>query len=536
MQPSDLYAQEIKTFEAEITVEIRENDIAFARNNAFQLLKKEILSLALSDLISEVLLQEYQSTILNRGKISSNKYIRSVKILQEKSENSKFQMKLQGAVQMDTLREALAEQQLIFKDDPFKEITFVIGGGIQLPVEELTERLEQFHLRVGFIEEFDPVILENLKSEPRILEKELFLRFPGNNIILYAEMIASGTTDDLLKGVLFKIFRRNDYKLLGQIRWSLSEPVQPEFLEESLRKNLDKNLARFSLYSLKIGDYEGGKKEDYLLKVDGLNTPYKQYIFERRVLKTDRRIKSFRLSELSKIGSTYKIQAKAEFDEMKRIFEKENQYFDMTVLKEDYLEASINLSARWKKYERKTEMSDWEPDPAALTLIKEILSPDAEVLSFRWTPTLVEKEPNNRSHEFNLLPENSMITGRVSSRSDSDIYQLSSSDDRSVLVIDWVRFGKTALSPRLKLYDENFTLLGSYKLSKTQNRLRIHYPISLLPTHNKFIQISDELGFIRGETGGYKSYSYLLKYWWEKGINQIEQIPMWSKDQDQLPN
>jgi len=32
-----------------------------------------------------------------------------------------------------------------------------------------------------------------------------------------------------------------------------------------------------------------------------------------------------------------------------------------------------------------------------------------------------------------------------------------------------------------------------------------------------YIRITDQIGFIKGETGGYKSFFYLLKYQW-KGI------------------
>ena len=255
----------------------------------------------------------------------------------------------------------------------------------------------------------------------------------------------------------------------------------------------------------------------YLLHVKGINTPYKRSVFEKRILASNRKIINFQFVELSKNTVTYKIQSGAEISEISDIFAKNKRYFDLTVLGENQMGIVINLSATWNTPIKATKVKRWNRTPEIIRQIKKIVSPKAKSLSSGWTPSYTEIEPNNKSHEVNLLPENRFLIGRISSRSDSDVFKLNGSTRRTLLVVKWVRLGRTSLTPQLKLYDEDFNLLNTYNFSRSRRILRIKYRFDGVPTGKVFIKVNDKLGFIRGETGGYKSYSYLLMFSWIKG-------------------
>jgi hypothetical protein len=108
------------------------------------------------------------------------------------------------------------------------------------------------------------------------------------------------------------------------------------------------------------------------------------------------------------------------------------------------------------------------------------------------------------------------MLGNISSRADEDIYQLQVPDkESSTIVIDWIRIGKTSLSPQLRLYDKNFNFLNNYSLLGRRNRLKFRYTLQKDLSRQLYIRVSDAVGFFQGETGGYKSYQYLLKFDWK---------------------
>jgi hypothetical protein len=267
----------------------------------------------------------------------------------------------------------------------------------------------------------------------------------------------------------------------------------------------------------KNGTIAATGQEIYLLRIKGINTPYKRSVFEKKILASNRKIINFQFVELSKDAVAYKIQTRAEISNPNDIFTKNERYFDLTVLGENQTGTVINLSATWNTPIKTTKVKRWNRTPEIIRQIKKIVSPKAKSLSPGWIPSRTEIEPNNKSHEVNLLPENRFLLGRISSRSDSDVFRLNGSTKRSLLVVKWVRLGRTSLTPQLKLYDEDFNLLNTYNFSKSRRILRIKYRFDGVPTGKVFIKVGDKLGFIRGETGGYKSYSYLLLFRWIKG-------------------
>ena len=177
----------------------------------------------------------------------------------------------------------------------------------------------------------------------------------------------------------------------------------------------------------------------------------------------------------------------------------------------------MEITAVYTVEEEISELDGWEYQVDTLTRIRKTFEvPEEEEIGEAFIPKIVEKEPNNTSRVTNFLPSATRVLGNISSRADEDIFQLQlPEEDSSSIMIDWIRVGKTSLSPQLRLYDENFNFLGNYALSGKSKRLKFSYTLPSDAPKVIFIRISDAVGFIQGETGGYKSYQYMLRFEWK---------------------
>ncbi|PCI25245.1 MAG: hypothetical protein COB67_10905 [SAR324 cluster bacterium] len=515
---ASLFAQEFKTYIAETEVPIQERDIALARNSAFQELKRKLLFQAIQDMIDPVLFQEYQSLIFKGTAFRPQNYLTSVKVLDEAKTGNQFAMTLQGTVQVAPLREYLQKLKLIFKEDPWYDVSFIVEEDLQLSIAPFQQRFGLFHLNIKPQEALSSFVLEEMGDDPKLLAEELFFLYPENQILFLLEAQRE-TQSEMIDSLKIRIFRRADGQQLNSITWSFSTPIAPSELPTTLMNLPSKFKALFSFNTLKVDAYDVGRRENYLLHVEGLATAYQRFIFETKVLKADRRIPKHLLSGLSLKQATYAIQANIEITALAKSLERENAYFDFIVTEPDLGELSILAIWKGKTQPRQAEL--WQLNPKILEQLRLTLDADKEQLDPEFFPSYVESEPNNKSQQMNLIGQSKWLLGKISSRNDEDLYQLTGTSKKSVIVIDWIRFGRTALSPLLKLYDQDFQLLGAYRLLGPQTKLRIHYQFHDTPTDKVYVRVSDAIGSIQGETGGYKYFNYLIQYQWEKQSTPI---------------
>jgi len=321
----------------------------------------------------------------------------------------------------------------------------------------------------------------------------------------------AGNRKGKIEKLYCNILRKTDARELGTISWNFPYYTRIPNINHSITQNPSRYWARFSLPTLKFGDYEGGEENNYQVRLLGIQTPYQRHIFETKILKKNRKVISHTLVELSREQVIYHLEAATKIESLARDLEKENPWFQIQVL--DWNQESIDLLAGWKDFIMDRSPVQWKIEASILGKIQKTLNPE-EDLALENIPTHVEVEPNNTSQNTNIFQENTLLLGLISSRADEDIYQISGKENETTLVINWTRFGKTALSPQLKLYDEQFQHLGTYKIRGSQTSLRIQYEHEDQFSQKIFLRISDEVGFIQGETGGFKSYRYLLKYHW----------------------
>ena len=178
-----------------------------------------------------------------------------------------------------------------------------------------------------------------------------------------------------------------------------------------------------------------------------------------------------------------------------------------------------------------SELVEWELKPRILAMIQAFLTPpdvDNEepvnndlfaesVFDEVYLPRLQEKEPNNTSKKLNGLPPSTLMIGYISSRADEDLFQLKRNTESATLEVEWIRIGKTTLSPQLRLYDQALNFVSKYSLSKSQNKIKFQYTFEQGVPRKVYLRVTDKVGFIQGETGGFKSFYYLLRYQWLEG-------------------
>ena len=509
-----LFSQETRLFEDIITVPILEKDTVFARNNAFQTLQKRLLAQAVKELLGVHLFEEYQKLIFRQKDIVPGNYLDTVQIQQEYAMDEKFTMKLQGVILLSELKERLRKLNLVLLDDPLVPIVLIVERDLFIPKEKLAERLRLFRIHIAAEDRVDMSAIPYEARDQRPFIESLFNRFPDFRIIYLIEKVSTAHYKDLGE-IRVRIFRSTDFTQISLFGLKLKPPIQIANQENHFDRIHSRFLSLFTINSCKRHLYTQGMESLIELELTGIQSPFWRYQFEEKILKPDRNIRSYFLKTLSKDVAGYQLATGYSVTSLVPTIEKSNQHFDL------YAEVSgpnrLQVWAIYKGVERISDLDAWEVRPKTIDAIRATFDlPEEEMLNEDLLPEFIEKEPNNTSHELNFLPLSKRVIGNLSSRADEDIFQLQQPEKNhaTTLIIDWIRIGKTALSPQLRLYDKNFNFLHSYSVSENQKRMKISHTLQKDATKQLYLRISDSIGFIQGETGGYKSCQYMLLLTW----------------------
>lgn len=372
-----------------------------------------------------------------------------------------------------------------------------------------------------------------------------------------------------VSGLQLRILRKSDLEEINTISLKLPRaiPENSSTLKEKVGEAIPRLTSLLTINSVKRNTYESGLDSSYFIDISGLNAPYLRSAFEHRVLKTMKSINSYSLVQLSVDMCRYVIHSKSDLETLIKDLQQSNPYFELMIEGTEF--NTIHIAAFYHYTATATEPELWSPDQKTLQNIREsvldsrgvIDTPDSEdPLHIFYFPTLVEKEPNNSNIQFNSIPPSTYILGTINNRSDEDIFELKgveisdsqlelkyfpenlngnennnrpdeqkqlkkpvtasaesiepADDNRATIYLDWIQIGKTALAPQLRLYDEYFNFINAFKLVHSQKRLLFNYTFTQSIPEKIYIRISDKIGFIQGETGGFKQFQYMIRYSW----------------------
>jgi len=502
------YSAQLKTYQAETTQPIVDKDVVYARDVAFQNLRRTLIDQAVLDLLGPEMYEMYRSAEFTQGKLRSSRFLNSVKVLKEAKEGREFFMSINGQVALSDLSESLRRMNLVLKNDSWQKVTLLVESPLVLPEKALIARLKIFHLKV---ESVKSVNLDS--SEPRDTPQQiesLFTQHPKARLIFLIETQKSTDTGEDSIGL--RVLRKSGYRQLGVYSKTVGT-VAEDGWSEVLEDNQPGFLALFSLTSIQQASFSEGEQSMVRLEVSGLDSPFLRNQFEDHILRDKSEIRHFGLARLARAGAVYQVQVRRGADSLVNKLNKPNPYFHFEIT--DSSASQIQLSAASKFSRSQSVLKEFSSDEDMLNQIAALLGQDPETLPpEEWVPLFIEVEPNDNAQKVNILGPNILVTGRVSSRADADIFELKPKKGSKTLSIVWGRVGKTSLSPQLKLYDQRFGYLNQYNLEGIK-QTTVQYRFQEPPTAPIYLRVADRVGFIQGETGGFKSYQYLINYKWK---------------------
>ncbi len=432
---------------------------------------------------------------------------------------------MKGKIQITSLAEALRKMNLVLSTDSRHSITLLLEDIVKIPIGELKERLDLFHIDISQVEIIELSEPPHERTKKEFIES-LFIQFPENRIIFLIDTVTDGSQQNI-KEIRTSIYRKSDLERLNSFSLSFSSHIPFTELEEKLQQSMSKFLSTFSIHTLNQNAFDTGLESTVYLEISGLIDPYTRSVFEKRFLKPNRAIKSYRLIRLSSNDSFYRLQSNSSLKTLASYFDRKNPYFYFLIDEAGF--NTLKIESYYRFTETVTELNKWEPKVHILKMINEAFeieniftydeipedTPEPNESSNEFIPTLVEKEPNNNSRNLNFLPSATVVLGKISSRADEDVFKLQRQVQSSTLIVKWTIIGKTALSPQLRLYDKNFDFINNYSLIGSQKKLTFRNKFPNNAPKELYLRISDKIGFIQGETGGFKSFFYLLDYHWE---------------------
>jgi len=121
-------------------------------------------------------------------------------------------------------------------------------------------------------------------------------------------------------------------------------------------------------------------------------------------------------------------------------------------------------------------------------------------------PLYAEHEDNGWLDRANALAFNAPIYGLVDARADADFYVAEELAEGESVEIIWARLERTNLMPVLRLYDGQGQQVRTI-VPRLYSRFTYKVPAR---QHGFYLEVADRFGFIRGESGGYLKFPYLL--------------------------
>jgi hypothetical protein len=428
-------AQNLRTYKSSISVAIQENDIAHAKGNAFQKLRGKLLELAIQDLMGIPLYEEHYRKQYRAKALKPKDFLASYKTSNEFVANGEYTLELEARVQIGVLANTLRKLNLLMKDDPWYPVTVLVDDQIALIETDLRSRLQLFHINVPIVRSVDLSGFYWQEANSKYFIETLFNEFPQQKIIYLFDTKSLGDPP-ISKELRLKIFRKAGLEEIN----TLSTPItlaaegNPSVSTEQLELSFKKLMSRLTIQSLGISQYDAGLETVFYLKVKGIQNPQNRESFERRILKGNRSIISYKLNLISNQFSEYHLESNSSLNLLHKTFRTDNPYFYIYV--ENSTADTLEIEAVSKIKKDISDLAVWVPNERTIEDIKKALvkekilkkpEEDSEQeieLSAEFLPSLKEKEPNNNSMKLNALPPSTLMLGRISNRADEDIFQL----------------------------------------------------------------------------------------------------------------
>ena len=278
----------------------------------------------------------------------------------------------------------------------------------------------------------------------------------------------------------------------------------PDFLDDQLVQPM---LRRLQPASIQVADIGGDAESVLKLQVYGYQSMADEEAFEQAFFKSNSQFGKLALSRIT----TESVLYEGSFSGNRRRLEAflpGKQFGEFRVLGvswfNDVLEMQVERTSMEKQQEMKLlQAGSW---PANLTQNLEALRKEFFDLTLA-DPEFMEVEDNGWLLRANRVPLEAVLYGQLDSREDTDYYMVEELSAGDTMRIGWYRMGRTNLSPRVRLFDENGK---SVRILYPRNYVEVEYKIPK-GQHRLFIQVSDRFGSAGWGAGGYQTAHYLFQ-------------------------
>ncbi len=500
-----LDARETQSFRAKTQVPIKEKDVVYARNQAFADLRRELIQKGVADLIGSRLYRENERYL--RNQIRNDQVITRVKIVRESANANSLSLSLIAWLRMKPLERSLRQLGFPLAKDPAVPIGLLIDQTIPLPVNKIKSRLALLKLRVQKQLSYSSATLDAEQLE------SLFEQLGSPSAAILIEPIP-GDSPGKVQGITARVVRLSDFQIAQNLVLNF-EQREADQIGTYLKRNLERFLSLFSVQNLQHSDFTGGKKRVWLLELVGLTNPKARYLFEETCLKPNRQIEAFELTHRSSESSRYRVYSAKSAKELALTLFKPSAYFSFQILTEEGNQTQVQVLAQ-----SSPKMSPPRPILQVQEWRKKILLAlglnEKAPIPPEWGQLFREGEPNNTSLELTPVLSEQVILGRLNSRADEDLFLLPG-ENKKTLIIDWLKLGKSYLRPLLRLYDDQFNLLASWPMQPSRSKKHLIFHFKGKVPNQLHLRVYDRIGYIHGETGGFRFFEYLLRYRFSDG-------------------
>ncbi|MDX2471774.1 MAG: hypothetical protein QNL04_14485 [SAR324 cluster bacterium] len=497
-----LLAQEEKSLTSEVTIPVKERDVVYARQRAFRQAGRQVILLASKLLIGDELYPELESTL--RSQLTPNNYFDSVKVLKEEAEDGNFTIKIRASVRITLLSKDLRELNIPLEKDKPMKLGYILDSRVKIPQEIIIERFKTLKYDLG-----EPVITDVEKTITPEAAKRLFSLTQGQPFLLL--ITAQPPKSNRVRGLKFRVIGKNDYKVVKSFEFAFRSQAADQ-VDEYIMSNVQEFEDLFTVASLPRSLFEYGQSQALTLNLKGLSSPSARSEFEKYVLNRSGKVKSYALTMVSLKKTQYKVFAKGDIGELVEELLSKNNRFTFNLIESSALHYQVQV-----KHHMIPDVRESRPYKISKKVEAELLKAlglkEGEVIPKKFIPKTQEVEPNNSANRLNALHIHRNIWGRLNSRADEDLYYLDSPKGKEI-VIDWVKIGKTYLKPKLNLYDGKFRLLKSWDIPSRGPNVTVKYNWGDKTPERLVLRVVDSVGYIRGETGGFRFFEYSLQYYW----------------------
>ena len=515
---------------ARVGVPIFEDNLDDAKSRAVRNGKTQVIRLLVKDMVAEnwVLLfdRELNKRIFRRvDRFISNYQVQGVQTSIDRTQyNLIVVARVDRALLADELRALnlplLSEkhQPLLMyyrADDPVMSVA-VLRNGL---VKEMTERLEMLNFTLQPARIIRPEDFEALQN-PLLQEAEntrLIERlFPGRGVVLSFtsthDPVNQPNQTPSIRAVA-RFYQKQAPNLIGQIEKlevnrDFALPLKSSGARSlAKRKLIDPLINGMIPGAIRLAEADNDSSRELSLRVMGLTSVEEEEVFEREFFKRNSPFSRLTLSQMDGHTVTYRGSFSGNSSNLEESL-RGSRVGPFHIRQVFWYNKILELEVERLNPFSGEEMEFFPVEKRSLDVGNTITSfferyPQLEVED----PVYRENEDNGWLTRANKLPFGVSLYGFLDSRGDSDFYVAEALNPNEEMELVWYRISRTQLSPVLRIYNENGLPVREVQPT-TWARVKYKLPKG---QHRFYVEVADRFGYIKADTGGYRTFSYLFK-------------------------